>query len=153
MKNFFFTFCILIVLLFGCHSPMFKERIKISEYGWRKDSLVKFFSDITDTSSVYNFIIEIRNSVHYRYMNLFVKLRGKSPSGKESEELLDLPLADKEGKWFGDALGDIVDNRILVREKYKFSEKGKYEFSLQQYMREDTLRQVLEAGLVIEKTK
>jgi len=61
-------------------------------------------------------------------------------------------LADANGKWLGNGLGDIWDNKILFKQNVKFPKRGLYQFTLNQAMRLDSLPMIMDAGLSIEKS-
>ena len=59
----------------------------------------------------------------------------------------------KTGEPFGNGLGDVFDHQFLLLENYKFERPGPYNFKLQQYMRMDSLPEVLSAGIRVEKVE
>lgn len=63
----------------------------------------------------------------------------------------DLLLATNDKGWLGTGMDDIFENRILVQQQTKFLKPGKYEYSVQQIMREDPLPEIMNVGLRIEK--
>jgi gliding motility-associated lipoprotein GldH len=63
----------------------------------------------------------------------------------------DLSLATNQNGWLGVAMDDIYESRILIQSQTKFNRPGDYIFSLQQVMREDPLRHVLNVGVRVEK--
>ncbi|MBK8414603.1 MAG: gliding motility lipoprotein GldH [Bacteroidetes bacterium] len=60
-------------------------------------------------------------------------------------------LASPEGRWLGEGLGDIWDNRILFKENVQFTQPGEYRFELNQAMRINPLPGIMDAGIRIEK--
>jgi len=66
-------------------------------------------------------------------------------------DTMECILADPNGKWLGEGLGDIWDNKILFKQNVKFRKSGLYEFSLTQAMRVDSLPMIMDAGISIEK--
>jgi gliding motility-associated lipoprotein GldH len=50
----------------------------------------------------------------------------------------------------GDGLGDIWDNRILLKDQVKFPQAGEYRFELYQAMRINPLPGIMDAGIRIE---
>ena len=63
----------------------------------------------------------------------------------------DLQLATNGGGWIGTAMDDIYDARLLIQPKTRFRKAGTYHVVLEQLMREDPLKNVLSAGLRVEK--
>jgi gliding motility-associated lipoprotein GldH len=74
------------------------------------------------------------------------------PDGKKSSRRIEVMLANDEGKWFGEGLGDIWDYRTLIQENAYFTEPGSYTFSLEQSMRQDPLPGIMAVGLRVENT-
>jgi gliding motility-associated lipoprotein GldH len=70
------------------------------------------------------------------------------------KSLINVKLfSDKIGRPLGSsAIGDIYELRTPLLSKYQFPNKGKYRVSFQQYMRVDSLYNLREMGLRIEKS-
>lgn len=146
----------LITILFfslSCNPPVYHERKEIKNYSWFKDNILTFRFNISDSLTSFRVIIDLRHSDHYRYSNLFIKVKCRDEANEIFSDLFDLTLADQEGKWLGDALGDIVDTKVLIMKNFRFSHTGSFTISLQQYMREDWLNHIMEAGIIIKKEK
>jgi len=94
----------------------------------------------------------VRNAAGYQFSNLFIFFTTEMPNGKSERDTVELTLADERGKWLGDGLGDIWDNRILFKKNFRFPEKGIYTFKLEQAMRFNPLPQVMDVGIRIEKS-
>ncbi len=58
----------------------------------------------------------------------------------------------KNGKWLGEGLGDIWDNRVLFKKNVSFPQKGEYRFEFTQAMRLNPLPGVMDVGIRIEKS-
>jgi gliding motility-associated lipoprotein GldH len=65
----------------------------------------------------------------------------------------DLPLASNEKGWLGSAMDDIYEQRVLIQPQTKFKKPGDYHFTLQEIMREDPLKHVLNVGIRVEKVR
>ena len=77
----------------------------------------------------------------------------RSSAASDVYKRQELILADERGKWLGDGLGDIWDNRILFKQNFRFPQAGIYKFDLQQAMRIPILPQVMDAGVRIERVE
>jgi len=73
------------------------------------------------------------------------------PSGEKQETRVDLPLADKEGKWYGKGAGDVRSTQVQLQNNAKMPDIGMYLFEVEQNMRQNPLREVMDIGLRIEK--
>jgi len=152
LKSFFFLLLLApVFLLVSCsQNAIFDETIEVDEAGWYKDDLARFDIVIEDSVSTFNYYLNLRHTVDYRYSNLFVFLKTTYPNGNVSRDTIEFLLADKSGKWFGKGWGKIKDNSVLLVEGIKFPLKGSYTFQIQQAMRVDTLRGISNIGIRIE---
>ncbi|MBL0103122.1 MAG: gliding motility lipoprotein GldH [Bacteroidetes bacterium] len=147
--------CMLIVMiasLSACDSRVvFEENVKLPENRWAQSNMIVLKADIQDTVTSHNLYINLRNAGGYQFSNLFLFFTTITPSGKKERDTLELTLADPSGKWLGDGMGDIWDNRQLFKKDFRFPETGQYTFQLEQAMRIDPLPQVMDCGIRIEK--
>ena len=153
MKYVFFL--AVALFLFSCNSNVvFSEYKSIPEdKGWEKSNKIVLEADIQDTENRHDVYINVRNAGGYQFSNLFIFFTTKIPSGKMERDTIEITLADASGKWLGEGLGDIWDNRQLFKSNFRFPEKGIYTFSLEQAMRVDPLPQIMDVGVRIEKAK
>jgi gliding motility-associated lipoprotein GldH len=107
---------------------------------------------VKDTNNKYNVYITIRNSSSYDFNNLYLFIDIHSPMKITERDTIDCILADADGKWMGNGLGDIWDNKILFKSNVRFQKPGIYEFVFNQAMRADSLPMIMDAGLSIEKS-
>lgn len=143
-----------VVCLTACDSSVvFEKNIKLDDNRWYIDNVIKLETEIKDTVSPMNLYINVRNAGGYQFSNLFIFLTTTTPENTKSRDTLELVLADESGKWQGDGMGDIWDNRILFKKNFIFPLAGKYTFELEQAMRIDPLPQIMDAGIRIEKAE
>jgi len=144
-------FC-LILLIAACDSNRyFEENQTIKDHDWYIESPLVFLVPVTDTASAYNVYINVRNAGYYRYSNLYLFVNTTLPGGQLQRDTLECLLAAPDGKWLGDGLGDIWDNRIMFKRNVGFPEPGEYKFELIQAMRVNPLSGIMDAGIRIEK--
>jgi gliding motility-associated lipoprotein GldH len=130
---------------------VYDEQVPVEDGKWPFDQSARFDVDISDTLNGFDFYLLLRNDDRYRYSNLFIFMTTRFPNGNLTRDTLEFVLADAEGRWLGKGWGSIRENDILLRENLNFPLAGKYEFILQQAMREDTLVGITDVGLRIEK--
>ena len=142
-----------VLSLSSCdNSVVFEDNVKLPENRWEQKNAIQFTVDIQDTINPHNLYINLRNAGGYQFSNIFLFFTTTSPSGKMERDTLELTLADASGKWLGDGMGDIWDNRQLFKRDFRFPVSGKYNFQLEQAMRIDPLPQIMDAGIRIERT-
>lgn len=155
MKNFsVLLYLFVFAALTSCdRSVVFEENVKLPEYRWEMNNIIKLDAEIKDTNAFHNIYFNVRNAGGYQFSNLFLFLTTRTPKGAEARDTVELTLADDHGKWLGNGSGDIWDNRILFKRHFRFPEAGTYHFELQQAMRVNPLPQIMDAGMRIEKSE
>jgi gliding motility-associated lipoprotein GldH len=144
--------CLIISALFACDTDrVYEKNEEIDDHEWRADESKVFQVVLEDTAQRYNVYVNVRNAGYYRYSNLFLFINTYLPTGEMQRDTLECKLASPEGKWLGDGLGDIWDNRILFKTDVRFPLKGEYKFEIMQAMREDPLHGIMDAGIRIER--
>jgi gliding motility-associated lipoprotein GldH len=146
-------FLVVFFFFVACDSnKVFYSNFTLPEKGWNEKSAVVFKDVlISDTISLNNFYINIRNSDDYRYSNFYLFLITKFPNGKLNRDTIEIKLAELNGKWLGKGFGHLKDNQVLVRKALRFPMSGKYEFILEQAMREEVLKGIKNIGIRIER--
>ncbi|HMH22619.1 MAG TPA: gliding motility lipoprotein GldH, partial [Puia sp.] len=96
----------------------------------------------------------LRHSDAYNYNNIWVKGTVQEPGDTVlKSQRYDLVLATNEKGWLGSGMDDIYEHRVLVQPGTKFRKPGTYSFMLEQVMREDPLKHVLNVGVRVEKAQ
>ncbi len=149
-------FFLATLFLTGCEdNRVFEQNTDIDNKIWLADSVVDFKFEIADITKPYHLYFNLRNTVSYPYENIYVTYTLKDTLNNEiNKELINYNLFDpKTGKPFGSGLGDVFDHQFLIMENYKFERPGSYIFEIQQYMRMDSLPEVLSAGVRVEEVQ
>jgi gliding motility-associated lipoprotein GldH len=160
----FKTFCLFLVasaVLFSCGDPnrVFELNQEI-DGGWKRSESIDFEFEIENTKQAYNLIYNVRNSLDYKYRNLYLKYVledsvGNKLTGGLQQVYLFHPKTGvptgKESGQTGKSLGDIYDHQFPCMKKVTFQEAGKYRFRVFHYMRgKDVLENILAIGLRVE---
>ncbi len=149
---FIFLGCFIIALT-GCDpARVFEENKKINNNEWDQGTPLSFQVPVTDTALSYNVYINIRNAGFYRFSNLYLFINTVFPGGQLQRDTLECILAAPDGRWLGEGIGDIWDNRILFKSGVQFPQKGEYRFEIIQAMRTNPLPGIMDAGIRIEKS-
>ena len=146
----------IVIFISGCSRNKIFDRIKdLPDRSWPKEQSVDFQFKIVDTHTGYNLSYNIRNSILYKYYNLYLNCTLEDTLGNILEtKLSDFNLFDpKTGKPLGDGLGDLFDHQFEFLDNYHFNNPGIYQLHIKQYMRDDTLMEIMSVGLVIRKNK
>lgn len=145
---------LLSFLIASCSGNIvFQEAKELPADGWNKDSAAVFNYNSTDTSAMYNIIIDIRNDGNYRYQNFWLFVNSVSPDSISFRDTLECVLADNYGKWIGKGGGTLHQLPVSFMHRIKFPQLGTYSFELKQGMREDYLTGIHDIGLRIERSE
>ena len=139
------------MLLAGCGSHDFDQRVVIPEAKWAMENRIPFDVTINDTLNNYAFGISLRHLENYRYSNLYVFLHTDMPNGNVTHDTIQCLLASPEGRWLGKSSGSMRDVRIVLNPNLRFPLQGTYHFEIEQAMREPVLKGISDIGLFIEK--
>ncbi|MFW6224189.1 MAG: gliding motility lipoprotein GldH [Bacteroidota bacterium] len=140
-----------LILLYGCGEDYFYAKSNtINEQKWPADATKGFNFSIEDTTTTYNFIINLRNTTDYDYRNLYLFMNTIYPDQSTSRDTLELILAAPSGKWLGKGKGLYRDNLFLFKKDVNLPLPGNYRIEFIQAMREDTLKGIDEIGLRIK---
>lgn len=155
MKFSYLSFLCLLVIQFSCDDKrVFEEYADFDQKYWLADSVQYFNFEIDRPETSYNLYLNVRNTNTYPYHNLYVKYQLLDSTGNTiTENLVNKNLYDaKTGEPNGSGLGDIYSHQFLLQENISFVNKGSYRLSLQQYMRQDTLKGIVSVGVRLENS-
>ena len=149
--------CALCLIFFSsCNltTGVFEKNITIPKQQWESSFRPEISFAINDTVSLYDVYVVLRHTDAYNYNNIWIKATVQQPgeaSGKSQQ--YDLTLATNDKGWLGSAMDDIYEHRVLIQPQTKFIKPGEYHFTVEQLMREDPLKHVLNVGIRVEKVK
>ena len=143
---------LLLVMLQGCDKHVyFTDEHDVDETGWNMADAAVFDVDVDDTLQVFDFYIDVRNSVHFPKANVFFFINTTFPDGSVAYDTLECPLADVEGHWYGHRTGRYVDSRYVFRRHVIFPRTGLYRFEILHGMRDTNVVGMKSVGLRIER--
>ena len=123
----------------------------VDETGWDMNDRLEFDVDVDDTLQLFDFYVDVRNSVHFPKANVFFFINTTFPDGSVAYDTLECPLADVEGHWYGSRTGRYVDSRFVFRRHVIFPRTGNYHFEVAHGMRDTSVVGLKSVGLRIEK--
>ncbi|MCS7076808.1 MAG: gliding motility lipoprotein GldH [Bacteroidia bacterium] len=145
---------IVLMHFMACKSATFSKRHSFANNQWASKDSITFEPEIKDASLNYEIILNLRHTQYYECKNIIFSMSITAPDGKlVSYEQFDMPLADNSGRWTGEWIGDIVDQKLTLKRNYKFAQAGKYIFRFGHQMRDkEKLHSVMSAELVIRQS-
>ena len=150
-KSFIWAACLLL-LLQSCDKKVFYAvEQDVDETGWNLNDYLKYDVDVEDTLQIYDFYIDVRNSVHYPKANTFFFINTTFPDGSVAYDTLECPLADVTGHWYGRRTGRYVDSRFVFRHHVIFPRSGHYHFEIGHGMRDTNVVGLKSVGMRIER--
>ena len=151
-----FLFLAMIIGISACNwtTGVFEKNLTFTGHEWQSAVKPDIAFEITDTVSSYNIYIVLRHTDAYHFNNIYIRATVTEPGdGKGRTGDYDLQLATNARGWIGTAMDDIYDARLLIQPKTKFRKSGIYHITMEQLMREDPLKNVLSAGLRVERAQ
>ncbi|NOR86635.1 MAG: gliding motility lipoprotein GldH [Bacteroidales bacterium] len=137
--------------MFSCdQNRFFEQNIEIQDNRWAQEEMIKFQVDISDTNSLYNFYLNIRNANDYPFANIYLFIETTFPDANSARDTIEFQLADQSGQWLGEGYGKFKYSHFILREAMRFGQQGVYEFSVEQGMRKDTLVGITDIGIRLE---
>ncbi len=141
----------LALCLAACDGTVYyAEYEDVDEKGWLPSDSVAFDVDVEDTNLIFNFLVEVRNTVSYPYSNTFLFINTTFPDGSIARDTMEYPLADPAGQWYGKRSGRYVDTRYYFRRNARFPMPGTYHFALTNGMRDSAVSGLKDIGFRIE---
>lgn len=142
------SFCIL-----SCDSKrLYQGKKDFKQKYWIFNDPAQFDFQISDTDKTYNLLFHIRNTANYQYQNIYLQYYLEDSTGRLlSTELKNIQLFNPiTGVPLGKGLGDIYDIEKVFLEDFSFDRPGKYQVQIDQFMRQDSLPEILSVGLRVE---
>jgi gliding motility-associated lipoprotein GldH len=136
-------------------SGVFEKDVAVPGQQWESGfhPRVEFIIKEEDTASLYNIYLVLRHTDAYDYNNIWIKGTVQEPGDTAAKsQRYDLLLATNKG-WEGNGMDDIYEHRLLLQPETKFRRPGTYSFMIEQIMREDPLKHILDVGIRVEKAK
>jgi gliding motility-associated lipoprotein GldH len=157
MKQDFIAFLMVIVgliMIQSCdRSRVYDKNVAIQHYLWNAGDTLSFHVNIADTLHTHNIYLNIRNSHHYEYSNIFLFISTYAPNGNFIKDTVEISLADKTGRWFGKGAANVFSLQVPYKMKIRFPYMGIYLFEIQHAMWNNNLKGITDIGLRVEKTR
>lgn len=97
-------------------------------------------------------ILEADFTKEYKYQNIYVNFRIKSPDGSEQQSLVNFYLSDPTGKWqVSKSFSGKYEFSFPLNEHAVFPKNGNYVFAVSQYMRDEKLAGVSSVRFKVEE--
>lgn len=153
---YFFIVAAFLLTLSSCKQiDLFERSVTVPGHKWDNSFKPSFTFTIKDTASAYKLFVVLRHNDKYNYNNIYVYIITRQPGQDSTQKArYDLTLANNEKGWLASGMDDIYEHRIPLTptdQEFRFRKPGDYTFTIEQIMRENPLKNVLNVGLRIEK--
>jgi gliding motility-associated lipoprotein GldH len=131
---------------------LYEKTVSLPGHEWKSTNKPEFNFTITDTTTLYEAFFVIRHTEKYNYKNIWINLYSQPPGDTMHKAPFELELATNEKGWLATGMDDIYEHRIRLTPP-RALKAGTYKLMLENIMREDPLKEVLNVGVRIEKAK
>jgi gliding motility-associated lipoprotein GldH len=141
-------------ILISCGPKIvYQKEFEIKNETWTYNDTLSFNFDIIDTNKVYNIWFDITHKEDYPFQNMYMNIYTLFPKKDRAKQQLSIELSDAMGKWLGKHSGDHVNYQLKIQENAFFDKVGKYQITLEQFMRTDSIRGIQKIGIRLEEMK
>ena len=152
-KNLWILLCILLFV--GCNANRTYERFHTLPAYWHKDDGQRFVFEIKEEEVAYNLVAQFKQDIDYPNYNFYFQYSLKSETDSLlSQELKEVVFFEpKTGKPLGSGIGDTFDHEYSLVDDFYFPGPGTYQVDFHQFMRVDSIPNILRLGLRVEKAQ
>ncbi len=157
MRN-YLVFIISIITLVSCDSKQVFDEYKTVENKWDKNDVISFDFKAPDTINNYDLFVNLRNNNQYEFSNIFLIVTLKTPNANQVTDTLEYKMTNNKGEWLGTGFSEIKENKLWLKEQFKFKESGNYNIGITHAVRKngsingvEYLKGITDVGFRIEK--
>ncbi|MFW6096330.1 MAG: gliding motility lipoprotein GldH [Bacteroidota bacterium] len=145
---------VFLSLMYSCNpNRIYNESTDLKNAKWDSSNILTYRVNIEDTVNAYNIFFYVRHTSEYQYQNLYLFVETTSPEGFRVRDTVDLLLANDRGAWHGKGWGNIFEYSAPYKQYIRFPKSGTYTIDVQQAMRTNSLKNIKDFGINIEKAK
>ena len=149
------SFLGMCLFLAGCDkSSVFEGKKDFKNKFWVFNDPAVFEFEISNLQYKYDLTLNVRTTGDFKYQNLYIQYYLEDSTNQLiSEDLKNIQLFHPvTGIPVGEGIGGSYDVTRTFLEDYSFTKRGKYILRFDQFMRIDTLQEVLSIGLRVQKS-
>ncbi len=132
---------------------VYEKEVDIKNETWTYKDSINFDFEIQDTNKIYNIWFDIKHKASYPFQNLYLNIFTLFPQKERIKQQLSIELCDQTGKWLGKKKSDYVTYKLKIQEGAFFNKAGKYQITLEQFMRMDSIQGINRIGIRLEETE
>ncbi len=151
IKLFVIFACVVLFALTACDKTRFYNKtVQTPKNGWKASDTLYYTFNIQDTTQLYNFYFEVRNTSDYNKQNLYLFITAFYPNKTFSRDTAECLLAAPDGKWLGKGMGKFKDSRFLFRKGVRFRNSGEHTIAVNQAMRDENVQGIKAIGIILK---
>ncbi len=140
MKYLLLLLPLLLTLLSCKKDVLVQEKYIFENNQWLSGNTKVLQINAPDTSQVFTLDVDLQHDVTYAFQNLYVRTITTYPSGKEVKSVTSLQLSNDDGTWAGECSGKNCLIELPLQQHFTFPETGEYTWTIEPYMRIDTVQ-------------
>lgn len=147
-----------LILFSSCDSETIVGENKAISGDWAMDQPITFELPSLDSLKTYNIFLHLRNTNEYPFNNIYLITSMQFPHGKTITDTLEYRMAEPDGTWLGQGIGDVKESKLWYKEGVRFFEEGTYTLSVSQAVRNNgevsgvsELKGITDVGYSIEE--
>ena len=153
IRYFLFATSILIGLISCQNDVLVSQEWKWDQQQWITGDIKTMQIEAADTTSRYAMDLDLSWDKSFAFENLYIRTLTKFPSGKEVTSVTSLELEETDGTWAGVCSGNTCSLTFPLQKVFTFPETGTYSWSIEPFMRVDTVPGINSLGVTCRKLK
>jgi gliding motility-associated lipoprotein GldH len=152
--RFLFISSIFLAGLTSCHNDVLvSQEWKWDTQQWIVGDAKIMKIEAADTTSRYAMDLDLAWDKSFGFENLYIRTKTVFPSGKEVTSVTSLELEETDGTWAGKCSGSTCSLSFPLQKVFTFPEVGSYSWSIEPYMRVDTVQGIKSLRVTCRKLK
>jgi gliding motility-associated lipoprotein GldH len=121
---------------------------------WKKSDVKLFEIPIEQTNEKCEMLLSFRCATGFLYDKMLIRMIETAPDGRQVDRLIEIPVRNDKGEFYGDKGFDIVDIEFPLDLAKSFDMKGIWKFSFTQEMPfEESVDFPMELGVILRHPK
>jgi len=134
----------------GCNTNnLIDTNVEMPQRNWSYTDKVKAVVGIKDNTKAFSLKFKLRHTADYRYANLYILLNMSGPGLPKVTRRYQYKLAESDGQWLGKGSGNLYTYVLPLLSEYHFPQSGNYTIEIEQNMRDNPLREISDAGIIV----
>ncbi len=154
MRNLiFFQFSFSMILWSSCgKASLCDKQYDLPQQTWTYQDTLNFTFEVQDTMALYDMVLNIKHPSDYAYRNIYTKIYTQFPDNQRIQQVLSLDVSEPSGKSAGNCSSGKCSVEVVLQPDAFFNKVGKYQITLAQFMRTDSLKGIEKIGFRVTDT-